>query len=242
MKAANGGVVGLFSLEMSSGAARHPHHLEQTEIPSSRSAREISEADFEKLVACSQMMQKLPLYTTSGRHLDRAARQRARRLKRQRGLDLIVIDYIQLMIRLVEAGRREPRAGGDRDHHRAQGGPRSSAPIIALSQLSRQVESRDDKRPQLSTCAVGLDRTGRRRRAVHLPRGILLKNKEPKPGTEEYIKWEAAMNDARGKAEVIVAKQRHGPTGMVPLGFQGEFTRFFGPRGGQPPAGTVRVE
>ena len=101
-------------------------------------------------------------------------------------------------------------------------------PIIALSQLSRQVESRDDKRPQLSD----LRESGSIEQDADVVLFVFreeyyLKNKEPKPGTDEYIKWETEMNEARGKAEVIIAKQRHGPTGTVGLGFQGEFTRFF---------------
>ena len=103
-----------------------------------------------------------------------------------------------------------------------------SVPIIALSQLSRQVESRDDKRPQLSD----LRESGSIEQDADVVLFVYreeyyLKNKEPKPGTDEYIRWETDMNEVRGKAEVIVAKQRHGPTGTVSLGFQGEFTRFF---------------
>jgi replicative DNA helicase len=101
-------------------------------------------------------------------------------------------------------------------------------PIIALSQLSRQVESRDDKRPQLAD----LRESGSIEQDADVVLFVYreeyyLKNKEPKPGTDEYLKWEGEMNDARGKAEVIIAKQRHGPTGTVAMGFQGEFTRFF---------------
>jgi replicative DNA helicase len=102
-----------------------------------------------------------------------------------------------------------------------------AVPIIALSQLSRQVESRDDKRPQLSD----LRESGSIEQDADVVMFVYreeyyLKNREPKPGTDEYIKWEHEMNEMRGKAEVIVAKQRHGPTGSVSLAFQGEFTRF----------------
>jgi replicative DNA helicase len=102
-----------------------------------------------------------------------------------------------------------------------------NVPIIALSQLSRQVESRDDKRPQLSD----LRESGSIEQDADVVLFVYreeyyLKNKEPKPGTEEYIKWEHEMNEARGKAEVIIAKQRHGPTGTVDVQFEGQFTRF----------------
>jgi replicative DNA helicase len=230
-KAANGGVVGLFSLEMSSEQLATRIISEQTEIPSSKIRRgEITETDFEKLVACSQMMQKLPLYIdqTGGISIAQLT-ARARRLKRQRGLDIIIIDYIQLMT------GSSKRANENRVQEITEitTGLKALAkelnvPIIALSQLSRQVESRDDKRPQLSD----LRESGSIEQDADVVLFVFreeyyLKNKEPKPGTEEYFKWEAEMNEARGKAEVIIAKQRHGPTGTVQMGFQGEFTRFF---------------
>ena len=101
-------------------------------------------------------------------------------------------------------------------------------PIIALSQLSRQVESREDKRPQLSD----LRESGSIEQDADVVMFVYreeyyLKNKEPKPGTQEHITWEGEMTDARGKAEVIIGKQRHGPTGTIGMGFQGEYTRFF---------------
>ncbi|MBX3581514.1 MAG: replicative DNA helicase [Rhizobiaceae bacterium] len=229
-KAANGGVIGFFSLEMSSEQLATRIISEQTEIPSSKIRRgEITETDFEKLVACSQMMQKIPLYIdqTGGISIAQLA-ARARRLKRQRGLDVLVIDYIQLM------QGSSARASQNRVQEITEitTGLKALAkelgvPIIALSQLSRQVESRDDKRPQLSD----LRESGSIEQDADVVLFVYreeyyLKNKEPKPGTDEYIKWEGEMNDARGKAEVIIAKQRHGPTGTVGLAFQGEFTRF----------------
>jgi replicative DNA helicase len=230
-KAANGGVVGLFSLEMSSEQLATRIISEQTEIPSSKIRRgEISETDFEKLVACSQMMQKLPLYIdqTGGISIAQLS-ARARRLKRQRGLDVIVIDYVQLMSGSSKASSQNRV----QEITEITTGLKALAkelnvPIIALSQLSRQVESRDDKRPQLSD----LRESGSIEQDADVVLFVYreeyyLRNKEPKPGTLEYTQWETDMNEARGKAEVIIAKQRHGPTGTVPMGFQGEFTRFF---------------
>lgn len=230
-KAANGGVIGLFSLEMSSEQLATRIISEQTEIPSSKIRRgEISEQDFEKLVGCSQMMQKIPLFIdqTGGISIAQLA-ARARRLKRQRGLDVIVIDYIQLMTGSSKRGN-ENRV---QEITEITTGLKALAkelgvPIIALSQLSRQVESREDKRPQLSD----LRESGSIEQDADVVMFIYreeyyLKNKEPKPGTLEYTQWESNMNDARGKAEVIIGKQRHGPTGTISLGFQGEFTRFF---------------
>ncbi|MCV3210323.1 replicative DNA helicase [Mesorhizobium sp. YC-39] len=229
-KAANGGVVGFFSLEMSSEQLATRIISEQTEIPSSKIRRgEISEMDFEKLVACSQTMQKIPLFIdqTGGISIAQLS-ARARRLKRQRGLDVIVIDYIQLM----QGSSAKSSQNRVQEITEITTGLKALAkelavPIIALSQLSRQVESRDDKRPQLSD----LRESGSIEQDADVVLFVYreeyyLKNREPKPGTDEYIKWENEMNEMRGKAEVIVAKQRHGPTGSVSLAFQGEFTRF----------------
>jgi replicative DNA helicase len=230
-KAANGGVIGFFSLEMSSEQLATRIISEQAEVPSSKIRRgDLTEADFEKLVSCTQTLQKIPLFidSTGGISIAQLA-ARARRLKRQRGLDVLVIDYIQLM------QGSSARASQNRVQEITEitTGLKALAkelavPIIALSQLSRQVESRDDKRPQLSD----LRESGSIEQDADVVLFVYreeyyLKNKEPKPGTDEYMKWEGEMNDARGKAEVIIAKQRHGPTGSVGLGFQGEFTRFF---------------
>ncbi|MEI9411500.1 replicative DNA helicase [Mesorhizobium sp. B2-5-4] len=229
-KAANGGVVGFFSLEMSSEQLATRIISEQTEISSSKIRRgEISEMDFEKLVACSQTMQKIPLFIdqTGGISIAQLS-ARARRLKRQRGLDLIVIDYIQLM----QGSSAKSSQNRVQEITEITTGLKALAkelavPIIALSQLSRQVESRDDKRPQLSDLRESGSIEQDADVVIFVYREeYYLKNREPKLGTEEYVKWENDMNEMRGKAEVIVAKQRHGPTGSVTLAFHGEFTRF----------------
>jgi len=230
-KAKNGGVIGFFSLEMSSEQLATRIISEQAEVPSSKIRRgDLTEADFDKLVVCTQTLQKIPLFidSTGGISIAQVA-ARARRLKRQRGLDVIVIDYIQLM----QGSSAKAAQGRVQEITEITTGLKALAkelgvPIIALSQLSRQVESRDDKRPQLSD----LRESGSIEQDADVVLFVYreeyyLKNKEPKPGTEEYIKWENEMNEARGKAEIIIAKQRHGPTGTVGLGFQGEFTRFF---------------
>ncbi len=229
-KAANGGVVGFFSLEMSSEQLATRIISEQAEVPSSKIRRgDLTEADFEKLVGCTQMLQKIPLFidSTGGISIAQLA-ARARRLKRQRGLDVIVIDYIQLMT------GSSKRANENRVQEITEitTGLKALAkelnvPIIALSQLSRQVESREDKRPQLSDLRESGSIEQDADVVIFVYREeYYLKNKEPKPGTIEYTQWETDMNEARGKAEVIVAKQRHGPTGMVSLAFTGEYTRF----------------
>ena len=228
-KAVDGGVVGFFSLEMSAEQLATRIVSEQTEVPSSKIRRgEITETDFEKLSYCAQEMQKMPLFIdeTGGISIAQLA-ARARRLKRQRGLDLMIIDYIQLM-------QGSSRTQGNRVQEITEitTGLKALAkelnvPIIALSQLSRQVESREDKRPQLSD----LRESGSIEQDADVVLFVYreeyyLERLEPKEGTEEWVKWDQNMRDARGKAEVIIAKQRHGPTGTARLSFEGQFTRF----------------
>lgn len=228
-KAKNGGVVGFFSLEMSAEQLATRIISEQTEISSSKIRRgNINDQELTKLIGCSEMMQKLPLYIdqTGGISIAQLS-ARARRLKRQRGLDVMIIDYVQLM-------QGSSRTQGNRVQEITEitTGLKALAkelnvPIIALSQLSRQVESRDDKRPQLSD----LRESGSIEQDADVVMFVYrdeyyLANREPKPGTDEHLKWEQELNEARGKAEVIIAKQRHGPTGTVPLAFQAEYTRF----------------
>ncbi|MGU3574832.1 replicative DNA helicase [Brucellaceae bacterium C25G] len=231
IKAINGGVVGFFSLEMSAEQLATRIISEQTEVSSSKIRRgDITETDFEKLVACSQVMQKIPLYIdqTGGISIAQLA-ARARRLKRQRGLDVLVIDYVQLMTGSSKASaqNRVQEITEITTGLKALG-KELNVPIIALSQLSRQVESRDDKRPQLSD----LRESG----SIEQDADVVLfvfreeyyvKNLEPRDEFDpKYDEWKMQFEKVKGTADVIIAKQRHGPTGTVKLAFQSEFTRF----------------
>jgi replicative DNA helicase len=226
----SGGIVGFFSLEMSAEQLATRILSEQTEIPSSKIRRgDISEHDFAKLAAAAQVMQSIPLYIdeTGGISIAQLA-ARARRLKRQRGLDLMVVDYIQLL----SGSSRRAAEGRVQEVTEITTGLKALAkelavPILALSQLSRQVESRDDKRPQLSD----LRESGSIEQDADVVMFVYrdeyyLRNKEPRPGTEEWFKWEQELRAAEGRAEVIIGKQRHGPTGTVKLSFEPQFTRF----------------
>ena len=230
MKAVNGGVVGFFSCEMSAEQLATRILAEQTGISSSLIRRGgITQNEFDKIRDYTIELQHLPLYVdeTGGLSISQLT-ARARRLKRQKGLDLIVVDYIQL---LQGSGKR----GNDNRVQEVTEITTSlkalakelNIPVIALSQLSRQVESRDDKHPQLSD----LRESGSIEQDADVVMFVYreeyyLQNKEPKPGTEEHAKWLLEMDNAHGRAEVIIAKQRHGPTGTVPLQFEGQFTRF----------------
>jgi replicative DNA helicase len=230
MKSVNGGIVGFFSCEMSAEQLATRILAEQTGISSSLIRRGgISQTEFDKIRDYTIELQRLPLYVdeTGGLSISQLT-ARARRLKRQKGLDLIVVDYIQL---LQGSGKR----GNDNRVQEVTEITTSlkalakelNIPVIALSQLSRQVESRDDKHPQLSD----LRESGSIEQDADVVLFVYreeyyLQNKEPKPGTPEHATWQTEMELALGKAEVIVAKQRHGPTGSVRLQFEGQFTRF----------------
>lgn len=228
---AAGGIVAFFSLEMSSEQLATRVLAEQAEISSSNIRRgEIGETEFGRLLDHRQKMRRLPLFIDQTGAISIAQlAARARRLKRQRGLHLIIVDYIQLM------QGKSARAAQNRVQEITEitTGLKALAkelnvPVIALSQLSRGVENRDEKRPQLSD----LRESGSIEQDADVVMFVYreeyyLRNKEPRPGTDEHFTWEAEMREARGKAEVIIAKQRHGPTGTVAMTFQGEFTRFF---------------
>ncbi len=228
-KTVNGGIVGFFSCEMSAEQLATRIIAERTGIPSSSIRRGgITESDFEKIRDYSIELQSLPFYVdeTGGLSIAQLT-ARARRLKRQRGLDMIVVDYIQLL-----------QGSSKRSDNRVQEvteittslkalAKELNVPVIALSQLSRQVENRDDKRPQLSD----LRESGSIEQDADVVMFVYreeyyLANKEPRPGTPEHVKWTTEMELAHGKAEVIIGKQRHGPTGTVDLQFEGSVTRF----------------
>jgi replicative DNA helicase len=230
IQAANGARVGFFSLEMSAEQLATRIISEQTDIPSSTIRRgQITENDFDKIVAFTRTMHQLPLYIdeTGGLSIAQLA-ARARRLKRQRGLDFLVIDYLQLL----QGSTRRANEGRVQEVTEITTGLKALAkelevPILALSQLSRQVESRDDKHPQLSD----LRESGSIEQDADVVLFLFreeyyLKNKEPRAGTEEHFKWQAEMDAVHGKAEVIIGKQRHGPTGTIQLQFKGDVTRF----------------
>jgi len=230
MQTVDGGIVGFFSLEMSAEQLATRIISERTEIPSSTIRRGgINENDFERIKDVSIELQGLPFYVdeTGGLNIAQLA-ARARRLKRQRGLDLLVIDYIQLL----QGSSRRSQENRVQEVTEITTNLKALAkelnvPILALSQLSRQVESRDDKRPQLSD----LRESGSIEQDADVVLFVFreeyyLSNKEPRPGSEEHLKWQTEMAAVHGKAELIIGKQRHGPTGTVQLQFEAAVTRF----------------
>ena len=230
--------VALFSLEMSADQLATRILAEQSGI-SSENLRmgKISQQEFRQLARAAAELQSLPLYIDDTPGLTIAAlRARARRLKRQKGIGMVIVDYLQLL-QGTGKNSNENRVQEISEISRGlkQLAKELDVPVIGLSQLSRAVEQREDKRPQLSDLqGIGLDRAGRRHRALHLPRGLLrrLARAQGAQGrrrykiVEAYQQWQQDMGRVYGMAEVIVAKQRHGSTGKVRLKFDSRVTKF----------------
>jgi len=225
----NGGIVGFFSLEMSAEQLATRIIAEQSGVPSYKIRRgDIDEQDFHRISEAAREMQSIPFFIdqTGGISIAQLT-ARARRLKRQRGLDMLVVDYIQLLSGSKSRGENRVQEITEITTGLKALAKELQAPIIALSQLSRQVESRDDKRPQLSD----LRESGSIEQDADVVLFVFreeyyLQNREPPPGSDEHLKWQEAMEQAHGRAEVIIGKQRHGPTGTVKLAFEAEVTRF----------------
>lgn len=230
-KVIDGAKVGFFSLEMSAEQLATRILSEQSEIASEKIRRGmIDEREFGKLVQVSQEMSQIPLFIdqTGGITVGQLA-ARARKLKRQKGLGLLVVDYLQLL----SGSSKAASAGRVQEITEITTGLKALAkelnvPIIALSQLSRQVEQRDDKRPQLSDLreSGSIEQDADVVMFVFREEYYVERKKPSETNVEEMLKWQQEMTQVHGKAEVIVGKQRHGPTGTVQLAFEAQFTRF----------------
>ncbi len=221
--------VAFFSLEMSSEQLSTRILAEQSRVKSNDIRRgKINQDDFERFIEASKNLEMLPLHIDDTPAITISAlSNRARRLKRKEGLDLIVIDYIQLM-----------KSSGYRNEGRVleiaeitQGlkalAKELDVPVLALSQLSRQVEQREDKKPQLSD----LRESGSIEQDADVVMFVFreqyyLEKQEPKPGTAEHVEWQEKMSQIHNEAEIIIGKQRHGPTGVIKLEFESTFTKF----------------
>jgi len=202
---------------------------EQAEIASEKIRRGmITEDEFRRLVQVSQEMARSPLYIddTGGISIAQLS-ARARKLKRQHGLGLLIVDYLQLL-----SGSSKSQQNRVQEITEITTGLKALAkelgcPIIALSQLSRQVEQREDKRPQLSD----LRESGSIEQDADVVMFVFreeyyVERVKPSEGTAEFQEWMTKMQMVTGKAEVIIGKQRHGPVGTVQLAFESQFTRF----------------
>ena len=221
--------IAFFSLEMSSEQLSTRILAEQSRIKSNDIRRgKISDDQFDKFIETSKNISELPLYIDETPAISIAAMSnRARRIKRLFGLDMIVVDYIQLM-----KGTFNNRDGRVQEISEITQGLKAiakelSVPVVALSQLSRAVEQRDDKKPQLSD----LRESGSIEQDADVVMFVYreayyLERKEPRPATVEHAEWQAKMNEVSNLAEIIISKQRHGPTGNIMLEFEAMFTKF----------------
>ncbi len=228
-KTIGGGRVGFFSLEMSAEQLATRILSEQAEIASEKIRRGmINEDEFRKLSAVAKEMSAAPLFIdqTGGISIAQLA-ARARKLKRQKGLDLLVVDYLQLLSGSSKRGDNRVQEITEITTGLKALAKELAVPIVALSQLSRQVEAREDKRPQLSD----LRESGSIEQDADVVMFVFreeyyIERQKPREGTAEFNDWQTQMMAVSGKAEVIIGKQRHGPVGTVQLSFESQFTRF----------------
>ena len=221
--------IAFFSLEMSSEQLSTRILAEQSRIKSNDIRRgRISDDQFDKFIETSKNISELPLYIDETPAISIAAMSnRARRIKRLFGLEMIVVDYIQLM-----KGTFNNKDGRVQEISEITQGLKAiakelSIPVVALSQLSRAVEQRDDKKPMLSD----LRESGSIEQDADVVMFVYresyyLKTKEPRPATVEHAEWQVKMNEVSHLAELIIGKQRHGPTGNISLEFEEMFTKF----------------
>jgi replicative DNA helicase len=227
----SGGVVAFFSLEMSAEQLAMRILADASGVSSDRLRKgEIDAADFGKVRDAAIEIGESPLYidATGGLAISKLA-ARARRLKRmEQGLDLIIVDYLQL----ITVGEGNGQKNRVQEVSEITGGLKALAkelnvPIIALSQLSRQVENREDKRPQLSDLreSGSIEQDADCVMFVYRE-SYYLGRTEPREGTDEHLKWQEDMDRVKGTAEVVIGKQRHGPIGIVKLSFHDDTVKF----------------
>jgi replicative DNA helicase len=224
-------VVGFFSLEMSAEQLATRIISEQAEVSSEKIRRGLVDRNkFNDVLAAEHALRGLPLHIddTGGISIAQLA-ARARRLKRQSGLSLLIIDYLQLMTSNAKTNysNRVQEVTAITIGLKAMA-KELCVPVIALSQLSRQIENRESKRPMLSDLreSGSIEQDADVVMFVYRDEYYVERRQPDQSNAVEHHAWQSEMAAACGKAEVIVAKQRHGPTGTATQRFTGEFTRF----------------
>ncbi len=226
-----GGRVGFFSLEMSADQLALRILADVSDISGDALRKgNMTEASFRKFIEASHKLSQVPLYIDDTPALSiGAVRTRARRLKRQHGLDMIVVDYLQL---LRGTGSRQSTENRVLEISEITRGLKAIAkeleiPVIALSQLSRAVEQREDKRPQLADLreSGSIEQDSDVVMFVYREEYYLMRTM-PEIGTDKYLGWQERMDKVHNIGECIVAKQRHGPIGTVRMHFEPDYTRF----------------
>ena len=222
-------VIAFFSLEMSSEQLSTRILAEQSRITSHNIRRgKISDEEFDKFIETSKTISELPLFIDETPAISIAAlSNRARRIKRIHGLEMIVVDYIQLMRASINNKDGRVQEISEITQGLKAIAKELSVPVLALSQLSRAVEQRDQKKPQLAD----LRESGSIEQDADVVMFVYresyyLEKQEPRPATVEHAEWQAKMNEVSNLAEIIIGKQRHGPTGNIMLEFEAMFTKF----------------
>ncbi len=221
--------VAFFSLEMSSEQLSTRILSEQAKIKSNDIRRgKVTEEEINRYIETSRNIYDLPLYIDETPAITISSlSNRARRIKRLFGLSLIVVDYIQLMRASLSKNEGRVQEISEITQGLKALAKELSVPVLALSQLSRAVEQRDDKQPQLAD----LRESGSIEQDADVVMFVYreeyyLERKQPKLGSIEHAEWQSKMNDVNGLADIILGKQRHGPTGTVKVEFEGIYTKF----------------
>jgi replicative DNA helicase len=224
-----GGVVAFYSLEMSSEQLATRLLADYASIESDRIRKgKVTKEEIQRLQDASIDLQSLPLHIDETGAISIAALMaRARRLQRTHGLDVIVVDYLQLVTSSSRGGEGRVQEVSEVTQGLKAIAKDLKVPVIALSQLSRQVEMREDKRPQLSDLRESGSIEQDADAVLFVYReSYYLERAEPRPGTDEHFAWQRQCEEVRNQAEVIIGKQRHGPIGKVRLHFDSRYTRF----------------
>ena len=221
--------IAFFSLEMSSEQLSTRILSEQAKIKSDDIRRgKITEEEINRYIETSRNIYNLPLYIDETPAITIATlSNRARRIKRLFGLSLVVVDYIQLMRSSISKNEGRVQEISEITQGLKALAKELSVPVLALSQLSRAVEQRDDKQPQLAD----LRESGSIEQDADVVMFVYresyyLERKQPKLGSIEHAEWQSKMNDVNGLADIILGKQRHGPTGTIKVEFEGIYTKF----------------
>jgi len=229
-KVLDGGIVAFYSLEMSAEQLATRLLAEQSGIPSNKLLKgDITSDEFRSFSEAAREIESVPLFIDDTGGLSIAAlAARARRMQRQQGLDLIIVDYLQLV---SAPGRRNE--GRVQEVTQITQSLKSLAkdlkvPVLALAQLSRKVEDRDDKRPQLADLreSGSIEQDADVVMFVYREEYYVERTKPSETNLDKMVEWQQRMEQTHGKADVIIGKQRRGPTGTIALSFEANITRF----------------
>ena len=227
--AVEGGIVGFFSLEMSAEQLASRILSQVAEVPSDQVRRgDLTESEVRRFFDAAKALESCPLYIDDTPALPISQLlARARRLKRTHGLDVLFVDYLQLVRPATAKDSRVNEVAEITQGLKAIA-KELNIPVVALSQLSRQVEQRDEKRPQLADLreSGSIEQDADVVMFVYREEYYLEREKPGDNDQEAMAEWTKKMDDIHGHAEVIIGKQRHGPIGSVDLSFEGKFTRF----------------